>query len=159
MNKITIKILNHEYTIVGEESKDYLLELASYVAQEMEVILQKNPKFSYTNCAVLTAINITDQLFREKKKSEAPEKEYNILFQKQESLELELIERNLEIERLRKQLDEQGVQGMDMQRIKAEFEEKLAEKQKEVEEADRISNEFQNRMYRLQLELEKLKGK
>ena len=41
MNKVTVKIANQEYTVVGEESKEYLLKIASRVDDEMEDLLLK----------------------------------------------------------------------------------------------------------------------
>lgn len=159
MNRVTVKIANQEYRIVGEEKKEYLLQLASYVDEEMDSILKQNPKINHAGCAVLSAINIADRLFQERAEMEKPKKEYDVLLQKQQSLENELTERNMEIERLRKQLDENDEEMTGIALLKQEFEQTISEKQREVDEANRISNEFQNRMYRLQLELEELKEK
>lgn len=159
MNKVRVKISNQEYTIMGKENKEYLLQLASYVDEEMDSVLKENPKIDHRSCAVISAINIADKLFCERAEMDRPRKEYDILLQKQQSLEQELTERNMEIERLRKQVAENDEEMTRIALLKQEFQQTLSEKRNEVDEANRMSNEFQNRMYRLQLELEELKEK
>ena len=67
MNKVTVKIANHEYTIVGEEKREYLLQLAAHVDEQIEATAKANPKLSQVMTAVLTSINIADQYYSQVK--------------------------------------------------------------------------------------------
>ena len=69
MNKIVVKIANQEYTITGEEEKDYILSLASHVDEQIRIAQNKAPKINNLTPVILASINITDQLFKEIKKS------------------------------------------------------------------------------------------
>jgi Uncharacterized protein conserved in bacteria len=69
MNKVTVKIANHEYTIVGEEKREYLLQLAAHVDEQIEATAKANPKLSQVMTAVLTSINIADEYYSEVRKN------------------------------------------------------------------------------------------
>ena len=56
MNKIVVKIANQEYTITGEEEKDYILSLASHVDEQIRIAQNKAPKIN-------PSINNTRTLF------------------------------------------------------------------------------------------------
>ncbi|MGI6436171.1 MAG: cell division protein ZapA [Syntrophomonadaceae bacterium] len=62
INKVTTSIFNEEYVIRGEEEPDYIQMLASYVDRRMRMIYQRNPNLSSTKVAVLTALNLADEL-------------------------------------------------------------------------------------------------
>ncbi len=159
MNKVTVKIANQEYTIVGEEKKEYLLKLAAHVDEEMEKLLQQNPKFSHSSCAILAAINITDTFYKERSEMDKPKKEYELLLKQKEALENELSAENKEMQALKRRLEDSVSEMNRIEEWKKDYEQSLAEKDKQIKEANDISNEFQNRLYRLQLELEEWKEK
>lgn len=62
INKVTTSIFNEDYVIRGEEDSDYIQMLASYVDRRMRMIFQRNPNLSSTKVAVLTALNLADEL-------------------------------------------------------------------------------------------------
>lgn len=59
-NKITVSIMGENYTIVSEESKEFVVKVADYVDQKMRVFSGSNSLLSYQKVAVLTALNIAD---------------------------------------------------------------------------------------------------
>lgn len=62
VNKVTVNIYNEEYVVKGTENPDYIEMLASYVDRRMRMIQQRNPNLSTTKVAVLTSLNLADEL-------------------------------------------------------------------------------------------------
>lgn len=62
MNTVTVKINGMEYNLKGKENQEYLLQLAGYVDGKLREIMNKNSKLSSTAVAVLTCLNIGDEL-------------------------------------------------------------------------------------------------
>ena len=62
-NRITISICDEEYTFVAEEAPSYMQKVGSYVNDKMSELLDA-AKVGRTDAAVLTAVNITDELFK-----------------------------------------------------------------------------------------------
>ncbi|TDT61040.1 cell division protein ZapA [Fonticella tunisiensis] len=69
-NKVTVKINGAEYTLTGDESEDYLFSIANFVDKKVKEILYGNPKHSNTSSAVLSALTITDELFKTRREVE-----------------------------------------------------------------------------------------
>lgn len=64
-NRILVTICDQEYKLVAEESQEYMEQVANYVSEKM-VDLIESSHVSHTDGAVLTALNITDELFKAK---------------------------------------------------------------------------------------------
>ncbi|NLB51632.1 MAG: cell division protein ZapA [Syntrophomonadaceae bacterium] len=62
INKVMVEIFGEEYTVKGTENPEYIQMLASYVDRRMKMIQQRNPNLSNTKLAVLTALNLADEL-------------------------------------------------------------------------------------------------
>ena len=62
VNRVTVSISNEEYVVKGEENPEYIEMLASFVDRRMKMIQQRNPNLSSTKVAVLTALNLADEL-------------------------------------------------------------------------------------------------
>ena len=75
---IKVNIFGEDYPIKGDfqseaESEEYrlvVLKVAAYVDQKMREIAEKSANRSPKNIAVLTALNITDELLRLKRENE-----------------------------------------------------------------------------------------
>ncbi|SHK12814.1 cell division protein ZapA [Paramaledivibacter caminithermalis] len=63
-NRVIVKILGQEYTMVSDEPREYMQKVANYVDDKMVEIAEKNKKFSTAMVAVLTALNIGDEYFK-----------------------------------------------------------------------------------------------
>ncbi|NLU23255.1 MAG: cell division protein ZapA [Clostridiales bacterium] len=68
-NRMTISICGEDYTFVAEESAAYMEKVGSYVDAKMNDILA-NAHVGRTDAAVLTAANITDELFKAQQTAE-----------------------------------------------------------------------------------------
>ena len=62
-NRVSITICGEDYTFVAEESASYMQKVGSYVGDKMAEVLN-SAKVGRTDAAVLTAANITDELFK-----------------------------------------------------------------------------------------------
>jgi cell division protein ZapA len=60
-NKTIVNIGHHEYTLMGEESTEYIHRVAIYVDRTMKEIMENMVSVSDTMLAMLTAINIADE--------------------------------------------------------------------------------------------------
>lgn len=62
-NKMTIRIAGREYTMVGSESPEHIQRVALYVDRKMQEIAVMT-RLNSNNLAVLTSINIGDELIK-----------------------------------------------------------------------------------------------
>lgn len=68
-NRVTMSICGEEYTFVADESASYMQKVGAYVDEKMSELLT-SAKVGRTDAAVLTAANITDELFKEREAGE-----------------------------------------------------------------------------------------
>ena len=68
---VEIKVFGQTYTVKTDAEEDYIQEVAKYVNEKMEEVLKKTKSVSSLNVAILTALNIADDLLREKEKRTA----------------------------------------------------------------------------------------
>ena len=68
-NRVTINICGEEYTFVAQEAPSYMQRVGTYVDEKMNEVLQ-NAHVGRVDAAVLTAVNITDELFRAREDAE-----------------------------------------------------------------------------------------
>lgn len=61
-----VNIYGTEYPIRGVADEEYILKVADYVDEKMREIDQKVAVKSALKVAILAALNITDELFRER---------------------------------------------------------------------------------------------
>lgn len=62
MNRVSVEIFNQEYIVKGSENAEYIEMLAAYVDRRMRMIEQRNHSLSIVKVAVLTALNLADEL-------------------------------------------------------------------------------------------------
>ncbi len=106
MNMITVKINGLEYNLKGAESEEYLHKVAIYVDKKLRGILDINRKLSTSSAAVLSAVNITDELFKSYEEYHKLESEVKILKEKEQNYSAEVEALKKHIERLEKYNDE-----------------------------------------------------
>ena len=68
-NRVTISICGEEYTFIAEEAPSYMQKVGAYVDGKMTEVLN-SAKVGRTDAAVLTAANITDELFKAREDAE-----------------------------------------------------------------------------------------
>lgn len=125
-NKVEVKIGGKEYILVGAESEEYIQKIALYIDRKMNEILKVHSHLSTSMAAVLTAVNVADDLFKvqesegrlktqlEKLLGEIEElnaeiklltKENKDLSSKNSSLQMELVKREAELKEVRNSLE------------------------------------------------------
>ncbi|AYD39782.1 cell division protein ZapA [Clostridium fermenticellae] len=68
MNVVTVKINGVEYNLKGNEQEEYLHKVAVYVDKKVRSITENNIKLSTASAAILSALNIVDDMFKQKDK-------------------------------------------------------------------------------------------
>jgi len=70
-----VEIFGSEYHIRADADTDYVKTVAAYVDAKMSEIAQSQSLVSSTKVAILAAINIADELFKERRKREQTEQD------------------------------------------------------------------------------------
>lgn len=90
MNMVTVKINGVEYNLKGEEQEEYLHKVAGYVDKKVKNILDNNTKLSTSSAAILSAVNIVDDMFKKQREYEKFLEKVEQIQKKQKSYEEEL---------------------------------------------------------------------
>lgn len=98
MNIITVKINGMEYNLRGEENNEYLQMVAQYVDNKINSIMLKNAKLSCPDATILAAINLGDEVFKNKESFERVSENYKSLSIEHKDLisETQIIKRDYE---------------------------------------------------------------
>lgn len=88
-NKVEIRIAGKDYTVVGVESEEYIQRVGLYIDRKMNEIIKVNNKLSTSMAAVLTAINVADDYFKNHESEVNLKKELKKLTEDHESLKNE----------------------------------------------------------------------
>jgi cell division protein ZapA len=63
-NRLLMRINGQEYPIAGMEPKEYLLRVGVYVDEKMQEISRNNRQLSLSQIAMLTSINMADEVLK-----------------------------------------------------------------------------------------------
>ena len=74
-NKVTVKIMDRDYTLVSDDSREHMQRVANFVDDKMRETFSSNKKLSTSMIGVLTALNIADELYKVISEKEELEKE------------------------------------------------------------------------------------
>ena len=61
-NRVNVKICGEDYSLITEDSAEYTQKVGAYVAEKMQENLSN--RVSRVDAAVLTALNIADEMFK-----------------------------------------------------------------------------------------------
>lgn len=89
---IEVEVYGQRFSLQGEADEKYFHELAQFVDEQMRMLSQKMTTGTPTKLAILAAINIADQLFRQKRQRRSSEEDVE---RKAQEI-LESIERQLD---------------------------------------------------------------
>ena len=64
VNKVTITINSRQYTVVAEESKEYLEKLCAHINEKVESVLRGGQNIMGERPIVLAALNICDEYYK-----------------------------------------------------------------------------------------------
>ncbi|KJU85404.1 Cell division protein ZapA-like protein [Candidatus Magnetobacterium bavaricum] len=71
MASAEVYILGQKYILKGEEPEEYIRALAFYVDKKLQEIQRSAPMANQTKTAILAALGIADELFKQKEAYEA----------------------------------------------------------------------------------------
>ena len=97
-NKVVVTIADRDYTMVAVEDENYVRKCAAHVDQQLREIA--NSRISQADAAVLAAMNIADQYFREQDAAENLRRQIKDNLEEVNQLKLELSEAKREIFKL-----------------------------------------------------------
>ena len=66
-SRVKVEIGNQIYTINGDASPEYIIQLAEYVNNKMKEVLAHNASCNTAQTAILVAMNIADEYYQLKK--------------------------------------------------------------------------------------------
>ena len=101
-NRVTVTIAGQEYTLVATEDQGYVEKVAQHVDAQMKQVLE-GARVSLVDGAVLTAVNIADEYFKEVEASENLRRQLKEYLEEATKLKMELSEAKREIFRLQNQ--------------------------------------------------------
>lgn len=64
MNKVTITINSRQYTVIAEESEEYIAALGKHVSDKVDAVLSRGTNVAAERPLVLAALNICDEYFK-----------------------------------------------------------------------------------------------
>ena len=97
-NKVVVTIADRDYTMVAVEDENYVRKCAAHVDQQLREIA--NSRISQADAAVLAAMNIADQYFREQDAAENLRRQIKDNLEEVNQLKMELAEAKREIFKL-----------------------------------------------------------
>ena len=97
-NKVVVTIADRDYTMVAVEDENYVRKCAANVDQQLREIA--NSRISQADAAVLAAMNIADQYFREQDAAENLRRQIKDNLEEVNQLKMELSEAKREIFKL-----------------------------------------------------------
>lgn len=143
-NKAIVKIYGQEYAIVSDKDREQIQRLSNYVDDMMREISGKNKKLSTAMVAVLTALNMSEELFGEKEKNnnleetnQIPDKAINEKEDEIADLKGLLKERAIDIDRLENAVEEGKKVSGALKRKEEHLKETIASREKSIEEKDK----------------------
>ena len=104
-NRVVISICGEDYTFVAEESAAYIEKVGNYVSAKMNEVLS-SAKVGQIDAAVLTAVNITDELFKSQAAAEQLRGQIKEYLDEAGKAQAEASELKREVFRLQQKLDQ-----------------------------------------------------
>ncbi len=103
-NHVVVTICGEDYTFVAEESAAYMQKVGSYVNDKMTEVLESS-KVGRTDAAVLTAVNLADELFKAQSAAEQLRGQIKGYLDEAGKAQSEVSELKREVFRLQQKLD------------------------------------------------------
>ena len=106
-NRVVVSICGEDYTFVAEEAPSYMQKVGAYVNQKMNEVLD-GAHVGRTDAAILTAANITDELFKEQASAEQLRSQIKQYLDEAGKAQAEASELRREVFRLQQKLEKSG---------------------------------------------------
>lgn len=158
MNKVNVNIYGHEYTLVSEKPKEFILKVASFVDDEINKTSKTLVNWSKTDILILACNNIAEHYFDLLDNPDTTSQQE--LFNKIDTLNRELASVKLQNEQ--KDIKIKSLEMTDMnseslkakiEKVKSDYEEKLNQSNQKIEECEKINSELESKFFELQIKL------
>ena len=106
-NRITVSICGGDYTLLAEENPSYMQKVGAYVGDKMSEVLTST-RVGRTDAAVLTAVNIADELFKAQAAAEQLRRQIKGYLDEAGKAQSQVSELKREVVRLQQRLDSRG---------------------------------------------------
>ena len=106
-NHVAVTICGEDYTLVAEESAAYMQKVGAYVSGKMAEVLE-SARVGRMDAAVLTAVNIADELFKAQSAAEQLRSQIKGYLDQASKAQSEVSELKREVFRLQQKLESQG---------------------------------------------------
>ncbi|MDF2531269.1 MAG: zapA [Clostridia bacterium] len=163
-NKISVKIMEQEYVLVGEEEQEYYLDLAQKVDSIMREISKSNNRYNINMVAVLTALNLADALYKTQMELGDTSEKLEILQSEMQKPFEELNSLNQEVEAVKEQYtktqSEYTKTQIELGKISREWakaQEEMKDLSVELDVSRQTIDDLQNKLFENQIELLKVK--
>ena len=103
-NRVVVNICGEEYTLVADETASYMQKVGAYVNEKLDEVLT-GAKVGRTDAAVLTAVNITDELFKAQAAAEQLRSQIKGYLDQATKAQSEVSDLKREVFRLQQQLE------------------------------------------------------
>lgn len=103
-NRVVIKICGEDYALVADEAASYMEKVGAYVDEKLTEVLN-GAKVGRTDAAVLTALNIADELFKAQAGAEQLRAQIKGYLDQAGKAQAEVSELKREVFRLQQQLE------------------------------------------------------
>jgi len=97
-NRITVTVRGQDYTLLAVEDEAYVRQVAAYV--DAKIAETSASGLAQVDCAVLSALNIADERFKEQAASENLRRQIKELLEESSKLKMELSEAKRQIFKL-----------------------------------------------------------
>lgn len=84
-NKVIVRVGGREYAVRGHESEDYIHKVAIYVDKKMDEILKTHPPLSTTMLSILTSLNLSNEILKQKEEIEELRQQIDELIKNRQS--------------------------------------------------------------------------
>lgn len=162
--KVIVNINGQEFSVLGNESEEYILSIAKIVDENIKEIMQKNKRLSQSMAAILAAFNMADKYTKTLK--ELNEIKENVVepLKKFEQMKNDLNNSNLKIQGLRDECnsykDELLQSKREIENLSKtirQYEQELKKKEDELAEALKTVENLQNKLFEDQVEMVQLR--
>ncbi len=157
MNIITVKINGMEYNLKGEENDEYLHMVAKFVDKRIRTLMENNSKLGSGDATILAALNMGDELLKNKESYERLSENYTKAANDNKVLisELEQMKKQIEsLENINKELKEQVENLSDNRDLR--LKEEMQKIDSEMEVMTEVSNEIKSENEKLTMLNKKL---
>lgn len=165
-NRVLMRINGQEYPIAGLEPKEYLIRVGTYVDEKMLEISRLNRQLSLSQVAVLTSINMADEMLKLKDAYEELQKATPPMDHQVTDLKKELDQKNGSLQQekeytrnLQKRLNTLKEEQEKLRQSHQDALKQAKEKEGELQKAQQVIKDLQEQLFDNQVKVAELQKK